>query len=490
MHSVVAIQVVARSFVWIFLFSIEVIAINALNMVRGNYVYYLIAILIVVVEFSSLKIMGDDYLLQDIREICVYEISLNFFGLLFYICGMNQINHIGLNYAIIFLKFGRLLWPYIIFNGSKLSHWPVFGLLGLLAQRKGVRKEDKQQPTFARNIIYLYIITCICAGYSIALLGWQVKLSHLSVFPLLAIPYFYKNIIQHLTAQHQAQMQHQTELAVQQATTAAALRTAAEQMRLGQELADKNRQLEGLIQENQIQLRELAAFNAAMRDASHDLKQPMFVVSSRAESLINAKQADQQQVAAAALRDGLLLLQEYIDDVIYNAKVATKIHAPSIEVLSIWQILHEVRDDFLKLANEKDLYLGLYPLLKRGSSKELFVTSDRVLLNRIVRNIVVNALLHTQQGGILLSARRRERHCLFQIWDTGPGIAVATAMDGQANFNAFTEWARQHGGRYGSDGHGLGMNNVLQLCQALGIQMHLHSRPGRGSVFSFYLPLA
>lgn len=455
--------------------------IDALNFVQDNYFYYVATLIGAIAAFFSTYAFGNEGLERDIREICLYDIFLQLIGGIFYFFQGKTSIYIGLLYSIVFLKFGRLVWPCGIDN-SFLS-WPSFGVLGFFEKnRLHVAEMNWQQ----QSLVYAYIFICLVFGYLIAFFGWKLKLSHFSIIPLIAIPFFYRRIISHLTLQHQAQLISETMIAVEKASAQAAMNIAFEQARLHKELALKNVELERLNQENQLNLQQLQSLNAALRDASHDLKQPMFVVKARADHLIQSEPGLPHAQAARELSDGILLMQEYIDDVIYNAKVATQLAPPSLRAISMTQIVRDIRRDFLPLADERNLYLGIYPVVL----KELLVRADMVLLHRILRNLVVNAILHTGNGGILISARKRKDACLVQVWDSGPGIAIAKNQNGMTNFEEFVVWARECGGRYGSDGHGLGINNVRQLCISLGIHMHLHSRLGRGSVFSFILPLA
>jgi signal transduction histidine kinase len=114
-----------------------------------------------------------------------------------------------------------------------------------------------------------------------------------------------------------------------------------------------------------------------------------------------------------------------------------------------------------------------------------------LILKRILRNLLSNAIMHSPAGGaLLLSCRKVGNQALVQVWDTGAGIPEGRGSDGAANFVAFIARVRETRSKSSSSGYGLGMNNVLQMCRALGITMQLHAKAGKGSVFSFHLPLA
>jgi CheY-like chemotaxis protein len=106
------------------------------------------------------------------------------------------------------------------------------------------------------------------------------------------------------------------------------------------------------------------------------------------------------------------------------------------------------------------------------------VHSDPIYLLRSIQNLVVNAIQYTPTGGrVLFGCRRRAGKIVFEVWDTGIGIA---AKD-QARI--FEEFARAEGGTVGS-GMGLGLSVVDRACRLLGHVLRVRSKPGIGSVFS------
>ena len=115
----------------------------------------------------------------------------------------------------------------------------------------------------------------------------------------------------------------------------------------------------------------------------------------------------------------------------------------------------------------------------------LVVTSDPVLLDQIVRNLVSNAVRYTERGGVLVGARRRGGQVIVQVWDSGVGIP----KDAQARvFEEFVQLANP--GRDRSRGQGLGLAIVRRGARALGHRLELRSVPGRGSCFMIEVPLA
>jgi signal transduction histidine kinase len=105
-----------------------------------------------------------------------------------------------------------------------------------------------------------------------------------------------------------------------------------------------------------------------------------------------------------------------------------------------------------------------------------------VVLRRILGNLVSNALRHTQHGGVLLGLRHRDDMLVFEVWDTGVGIAREHQ---QAIFQEFFR-VSQHQGT--EDSLGLGLTIVSKLTSLMGYQLALNSVANRGSVFRVMLP--
>ncbi len=112
----------------------------------------------------------------------------------------------------------------------------------------------------------------------------------------------------------------------------------------------------------------------------------------------------------------------------------------------------------------------------------LWVRSDKALLRRIIQNFLSNALRYTENGGVLLGARRRGESVLIETYDTGPGIA----KDKQGLI--FEEFRRLHpSSAKDSKAMGLGLAIVDRIATLLGHTVTLRSREGKGSCFALRL---
>ena len=114
------------------------------------------------------------------------------------------------------------------------------------------------------------------------------------------------------------------------------------------------------------------------------------------------------------------------------------------------------------------------------------MTSDPVLLERLLRNLLVNAVRYTASGRILMGCRHRNGRVVIQVLDTGIGIPAEKA---QVVFDDFVRLDTP-AERGGSRGLGLGLGVVRRMAALLGHPLALRSIPGKGSCFEVTVPKA
>ena len=89
--------------------------------------------------------------------------------------------------------------------------------------------------------------------------------------------------------------------------------------------------------------------------------------------------------------------------------------------------------------------------------------SDRVLLRRVLQNLISNALRYTRAGGVLVGCRRRGDSVELCVWDTGPGIPESQQ---RAIFDEFRRLDRPS--PWGEQGLGLGLSICDRIARLLG----------------------
>jgi signal transduction histidine kinase len=133
------------------------------------------------------------------------------------------------------------------------------------------------------------------------------------------------------------------------------------------------------------------------------------------------------------------------------------------------ELLADLHHQYMPLARARGLQLRL-------RQRSCVVSSDPVLLRRLLGNLISNALKNTHQGGVVLALRVKDDRWRIDVSDTGVGI---DAEHQKAIFKEFYRVPRQ-----GTEaGFGLGLAIVSRLSHVMGLRVQIRSRPGRGSVF-------
>jgi CheY-like chemotaxis protein/two-component sensor histidine kinase len=141
-------------------------------------------------------------------------------------------------------------------------------------------------------------------------------------------------------------------------------------------------------------------------------------------------------------------------------------------------LFERIARDFTPVAAAKGLRLAVVPT-------RLWVDSDPVLLERILANLVSNAVRYTARGGGVMGVRRRGACVSIEVWDSGVGIPAAERD------RVFEEFYQiDTSSRSGSEGMGLGLAIIRRLAALLAHPVRIDSEPGRGSRFSVEVPRA
>ena len=225
--------------------------------------------------------------------------------------------------------------------------------------------------------------------------------------------------------------------------------------------------------------RDKSEFLAA---ASHDLRQPV-------HALLLLIEAYRQQVPSAASHPLILNIAAAGQAIgtLFNALMELSRLESGMEkpVLSSFDVADEVlllASRTRPVAHRKSLPLRSF--VSHAVAHQLLQT-DKLLFERIVGNLLSNAVRYTSQGGVLLSLRRAHGGdgLWLEVWDTGLGIAPA---DQQRIFDPYVQLTNRERDR--AAGLGLGLAIVHHASALLNIHLTLRSRPGRGSCFRLHLP--
>lgn len=206
---------------------------------------------------------------------------------------------------------------------------------------------------------------------------------------------------------------------------------------------------------------------------SHDMRQPLAALSLYVDLL---KQRFTQDNSEIMTNIGYCIdsLTELLTDLLDISKLDAGVIVPTLANFAINDLLNALLSIYSVEAKRKGLHLRL-------RSSCLWVHSDRMLLHRIVGNLIINAIRYTEKGGVLIACRQHAGKNWIEVWDTGIGIPEDQTEIIFEEFKQLGDGARNRGS-------GLGLTIVLRMAELMGLQIRLRSKPGRGSMFAIELP--
>ncbi len=211
--------------------------------------------------------------------------------------------------------------------------------------------------------------------------------------------------------------------------------------------------------------------------ASHDLRQPLHALGLFSASLRDFKLSEDQQRVVARIYANIDALEALFDELLDISRLDAGTVRPTIVDLRAEPLLQGLAQRYRPLAEARGLSL------RCRVPADAVLRADAVLLERMLGNLLANAVRYTERGGIALTCRRRGDAWLLQVWDTGIGIAA----DQHARiFEEFYQIGNPERDR--AKGLGLGLSIVQRLGALLALPISLRSQPGHGSQFALRVP--
>lgn len=206
--------------------------------------------------------------------------------------------------------------------------------------------------------------------------------------------------------------------------------------------------------------------------ASHDLRQPLQAAGMFVEVLAARLEGSGQLAVVDKLRQSLDATQSLLNTLLDVSTLEAGKVTPQITRFPIMPMLASLYDQMEPEATAKGLEIRVVP-------SGAWVVSDPVLLERLLRNLLVNAVRYTERGGVLVGCRRRGRQVAICVVDTGIGIPADKL---ESVFEDFTRLGDRGSGT--QRGLGLGLGVVSRTAKLLDHRIELQSQPGKGSCFT------
>jgi signal transduction histidine kinase len=247
---------------------------------------------------------------------------------------------------------------------------------------------------------------------------------------------------------------------------------AVENARLFREIEEKGRQLE-------VASRHKSQFLANM---SHELRTPLNAILGYTELILDSIYGEVPEKIRGVMerveKSGRHLLG-LINDVLDLSKIEAGQLTLALNDYSMKEVVQTVFTAVESLATEKKLALevAVAPNLPPGKGDERRIT-------QILLNLVGNAIKFTEAGEVKIQAIARDGEFVVSVSDTGPGIAPA---DQQKIFEEFQQADSSSTRKKG--GTGLGLSIAKRIIELHGGRIWVESSPGKGSTFSFTLPV-
>ena len=218
-------------------------------------------------------------------------------------------------------------------------------------------------------------------------------------------------------------------------------------------------------------------------DVSHELKTPIFAIQGFAETLIAGALVD--ETVSRGFVEKILQNTHRLNALATNLSEISRLESGALQLklseFDVGQLFDEIRDSLEMSARQKGikLQIDVGPDATR-------VTADRNRIRQVLSNLVDNAIKYSNQDGwVKLSAETLPtKFARLSVQDNGIGIAAEDlARVTERFFRADRSRSRDRGGT------GLGLSIVKHILAAHDTRIEIHSIVGRGSIFSFTLPV-
>lgn len=204
--------------------------------------------------------------------------------------------------------------------------------------------------------------------------------------------------------------------------------------------------------------------------ANHDLRQPLQAMGIFI-SILEGQADERSRPLIENLSKACKTVSTLVDQILIISKLdskTVKIHPTELSVRSLFS---ELVEEFTPLAQRKGLTF-------EARAEGVSVVTDAVLFERVLRNLIGNAVRYTDTGGILLRAKKSKKNTIVvTVSDSGCGISK------EDQSKLFQAYYRGSAGHKAKEGFGLGLSVVDKICKLLSIKISLISKVGKGTIF-------
>jgi two-component system, sensor histidine kinase len=238
---------------------------------------------------------------------------------------------------------------------------------------------------------------------------------------------------------------------------------------------------EDLVQQLRSQIEVAARANQEktrfIASAAHDLRQPLHALGMFCAALEQHLHDTQEKPLVRNMMNAIEALESSFGAMLDISRLDAGVVQKAPQTFPIRDVFRRLYQQFGGDAEARDLSL-------RFRATGRIVRSDPLLLERVLANLLQNALRYTRDGGVLVAARRHPRGVALEVWDTGVGIPEDQREMIFREFYQIDNPERDRG-----RGLGMGLAIVQRLCNLLEHSLEVRSTAGRGSVFRVVVPV-
>ncbi len=203
--------------------------------------------------------------------------------------------------------------------------------------------------------------------------------------------------------------------------------------------------------------------------ASHDLRQPLFALGLYTEMLEHETDVSKTREISQLIKQSFDSLKGLLDALLDISKLDAGVVKVEKKSFRLQEIFDRILFDYEPMARENNIALRIVPT-------SAVVYSDPSLVERILRNLVSNAINYTREGCVLVGLKRCGDHYEARVYDTGIGIPQNELGNIFQEFHQLSNPERAR-----EKGIGLGLSIVKRLLALLGENITVHSTPGKGT---------
>ncbi len=237
-----------------------------------------------------------------------------------------------------------------------------------------------------------------------------------------------------------------------------------------------------LVEELQWQKERAETANRAktrfLASANHDLRQPVHALSLMTYAAKDELTSPRGKKLYDSMDRTIRSLSQLLESLLDLSRLDAGAMTIERENVNLKPLVAQLLTEFLPVAQRKRLRLGSGPI-------NFTVYTDIALVERVLRNLLGNAIRYTNTGGVLIGCRRRGEFVQIEVWDTGIGI------DDKDSEQVFTEFFQGNNPDHDrSQGLGLGLSICKRISVLLSHDFSYQSEAGKGTVFRLRIPLS